>query len=446
MTTTAWLAAGIFLAAYVLIALEKVDKTKVALAGGALMILLGVIDQRTAFHGTHEVEGIDWNTIFLLMGMMIIVNITRRTGLFEWVAIRTAKLGRGRPIPILLGMTLSTAVLSALLDNVTTVLLIAPTVIVIYEALELDPVPFLICVILASNIGGTATLIGDPPNIIIASAANITFAEFIVVNGPIMLLAFLVFAGTLWLVMGRRFSAPEEARLRVMQFDESRALTDTRLLTRCLIVIALVLVGFGLHGALHLQPATIALAGAALLLLLHPEGPRETLEEIEWPTIFFFIGLFIMVGGLVKVGVVKALGDGMIDVTQGNIAALTLVVLWFSAFASGIIDNIPFVATMAALLKVVAGDLAPAGAEVTHTAAELIRHETIMPVWWALSLGACLGGNLTLIGASANVVVSGISSRSGHPIGFMRFMKYGVPMTLVHLGMSTIYLWLRFLR
>ncbi len=446
MTATAWLAAAIFVAAYVLIALEKVDKTKIALAGAALMILLGVIDQHTAFHGAHGVEGIDWNTIFLLMGMMIIVNITRRTGLFEWVAIRTAKLGRGRPIPILIGMTISTALLSAALDNVTTVLLIAPTVIVIYEALELDPVPFLICVILASNIGGTATLIGDPPNIIIASAANITFVEFIVVNGPIILLAFLVFAGVLWLVMGRRFSAPEEARLRVMQFDEARALTDRRLLRRCLVVIAVVLVGFSVHGALHLEPATIALGGAALLLLLHPEGPRETLEEIEWPTIFFFIGLFIMVGGLVKVGVVKALGDGMIGVTQGNIAALTVVVLWFSAFASGIIDNIPFVATMAALLKVVASDLAPAGAEATHTAAELIRHDAIMPVWWALSLGACLGGNITLIGASANVVVSGIASRSGHPIGFVRFLKYGVPITLVHLGLCTVYLWLRFLR
>ncbi len=446
MTATAWLAAAIFVAAYVLIALEKVDKTKIALAGAALMILLGVIDQHTAFHGAQGVEGIDWNTIFLLMGMMIIVNITRRTGLFEWVAIRTAKLGRGRPIPILIGMTISTALLSAALDNVTTVLLIAPTVIVIYEALELDPVPFLICVILASNIGGTATLIGDPPNIIIASAANITFVEFIVVNGPIILLAFLVFAGVLWLVMGRRFSAPEEARLRVMQFDEARALTDRRLLRRCLVVIAVVLVGFSVHGALHLEPATIALGGAALLLLLHPEGPRETLEEIEWPTIFFFIGLFIMVGGLVKVGVVKALGDGMIGVTQGNIAALTVVVLWFSAFASGIIDNIPFVATMAALLKVVASDLAPAGAEATHTAAELIRHDAIMPVWWALSLGACLGGNITLIGASANVVVSGIASRSGHPIGFVRFLKYGVPITLVHLGLCTVYLWLRFLR
>ncbi len=442
MTTAAWLATGIFVAVYALIASEKVDKTKLALAGAALMILLGLIDQRTAFHGTREVEGIDWNTIFLLMGMMIIVNVTRRTGLFEWVAIKTAKLGRGRPIPILLGMTLSTAVLSALLDNVTTVLLIAPTVIVIYEALELDPVPFLIFVILASNIGGTATLVGDPPNIIIASAAGITFMEFIYVNGPIILVLFLIFTGFIWLVMGKRFSVAEEQRLRVMQFDESRALTDIALLKRCLFVIGLVLVGFVAHGALHLEPATIALAGAALIMLLHPDGPRETLEEIEWPTIFFFIGLFIMVGGLVKVGVVATLGHGMIGVTQGNMLALTMVMLWFSAIASGLIDNIPFVATMAALLRVVAGDLVPDAAG--QTAAELVRHDAIMPVWWALSLGACLGGNITLIGASANVVVAGIASRSGHPIGFGRFLKYGLPMTLGFLVLCTAYLWLRF--
>ncbi|MGD9498514.1 MAG: SLC13 family permease [Armatimonadota bacterium] len=446
MSATAWLATAIFVAAYALIASERLDKTKVALAGAALMILLGIIDQHTAFHGTHEVEGIDWNTIFLLMGMMIIVNITRRTGLFEWVAIKTAKLGRGRPIPILIGMCLSTALLSAALDNVTTVLLIAPTVIVIYEALELDPVPFLIFVILASNIGGTATLIGDPPNIIIASAANITFMEFIYVNVPIIALVFPVFVASIELLLGKRFSVPEEARIRVMQFDESRALTDIPLLRRCLVVIVLVLLGFGVHGALHLEPATIALAGAALIMILHPEGPRETLEEIEWPTIFFFIGLFIMVGGLVQVGVVAALGHGMIDLTGGNLLALTMVVLWFSAFASGVIDNIPFVATMAALLRVVAGDLAPEGAVATHTAAELIRHGAIMPVWWALSLGACLGGNMTLIGASANVVVSGIAARSGHPISFMRFLKWGLPMTLVHLGLCALYLWVRFYR
>jgi len=444
MTAAAWIAASIFVVVYILIASERVDKTKIALAGGALMIILGVVDQHTAFHGSDAVEGIDWNTLFLLMGMMIIVNVTRHTGLFEWLAIKTAKAGRGRPVPILVGMTIVTAVLSALLDNVTTVLLIAPTIIVIYEALELDPVPFLIFAILASNIGGTATLVGDPPNIMIASAAGFSFMDFIYMDAPVVAIIFVAFVGGLLLWMGRRYSVSEEQRERVMQFDESRAITDHRLLWRCLVVIGLVFVGFAIHGAVGLEPATIALGGAALILLLHPEGPRETLEEIEWPTIFFFIGLFIMVSGLVKVGVVESMGRGMIDVTQGNTLALTMVVLWFSAIASGIIDNIPFVATMTALLKVVAHDLHPDPTGLA--AADIITHPGVLPVWWALSLGACLGGNMTLIGASANVVVAGISSRSGHPIGFLRFMKYGVPMTLMSLAISTVYLYFRFFR
>ena len=442
MTAAAWIAASIFVVVYILIASERVDKTKIALAGGALMIILGVVDQHTAFHGSDAVEGIDWNTLFLLMGMMIIVNVTRHTGLFEWLAIKTAKAGRGRPVPILVGMTIVTAVLSALLDNVTTVLLIAPTIIVIYEALELDPVPFLIFAILASNIGGTATLVGDPPNIMIASAAGFSFMDFIYMDAPVVAVIFVAFVGGLLLWMGRRYHVSEEQRERVMQFDESRAITDHRLLWRCLVVIGLVFVGFAIHGAVGLEPATIALGGAALILLLHPEGPREILEEIEWPTIFFFIGLFIMVAGLVKVGVVETMGRGMIDLTHGNTLALTMVVLWFSAFASGVIDNIPFVATMTALLKVVAHDLHPDPTGLA--AADIITHPGVLPVWWALSLGACLGGNMTLIGASANVVVAGISSRSGHPIGFLRFMKYGVPMTIMSLAISSVYLYFRF--
>jgi len=429
----------------VLIATERVDKTKIALAGSALMILMGVIDQHSAFHGHGEVEGIDWNTLFLLMGMMIIVNVTRHTGLFEWLAIRTAKTAKGRPIAILIGMTLTTAVLSAMLDNVTTVLLMAPTVILIYEALELDPVPFLVFVILASNIGGTATLVGDPPNIMIASAAGLSFVDFLVVDAPAVGIIYVLFAGIILLWMGRRYQVSEEHRSRVMQFDESRAITDPKLLRRCLMVIGLVLGGFAIHGAVGLEPATIALAGAALIMLLHPEGPRETLEEIEWPTIFFFIGLFIMVSGLVNVGVVGALGRGMVHLTGGSTLALTMVVLWFSAIASGIIDNIPFVATMSALLKIVAHDLHPDPASA-GSVQEIITHETILPVWWALSLGACLGGNMTLIGASANVVVAGIASRSGHPIGFIRFLKYGIPMTLMSLVVSTVYLWVVFFR
>jgi Na+/H+ antiporter NhaD/arsenite permease-like protein len=443
MTSLGYLAAGIFVAAYVLIASDKVNKTKVALAGGALMIIVGVVDQHTAFHGHEEVEGIDWNTIFLLMGMMIIVNITRRTGLFEWVAIKTAKMGRGRPVPILIGMTVATAVLSALLDNVTTVLLIVPTIIVIYEALELDPVPFIIFVIMASNIGGSLTLVGHPPNIMIGSTAGFDFMDFININGPFVLVIFGMLAAIMWWGLGSRVSVSDEQRMRIMQFDETRAITDRRLLWRCLGVMGLVFVGFGVHGAVGLEPATIALGGAALLLLLHPEDPREPLEEIEWPTLFFFIGLFIMVAGLTDTGVVKAVGMGMISITEGNLFALTVLVLVVTAIASALMDNIPFVATMTALLRVVAPELHPDPAAAA-TMYDLLQHESILPIWWALSLGAGLGGNLALIGASPNVVAAGIAKRSGHEVGFVRFLKYGVPITAPMIVMAAGYLYLRF--
>lgn len=445
MTSLGYLAAAIFVAAYVLIASDRVDKTKVALAGGALMIIVGVVDQHTAFHGHGEVEGIDWNTIFLLMGMMIIVNITRRTGLFEWVAIKTAKLGKGRPLPILIGMTVSTALLSALLDNVTTVLLIVPTIIVIYEALDLDPVPYVIFVIMASNIGGSLTLVGHPPNIMIASTAGFDFMDFIRINGPFVAIIFAMLIGAMWWVVGRNGKVSEEERTRIMQFDETRAITDRPLLWRCLGVMGLVFVGFGIHGMVGLEPATIALAGAAALLLLHREGPREALEEIEWPTIFFFIGLFIMVAGLTDTGVVKSIGMGMVNATEGNLFALTVLVLVVTAIASALMDNIPFVATMTALLRVIAPELHPDPASAA-TMFELLQHESILPIWWALSLGAGLGGNLALIGASPNVVAAGISKRSGHPVGFVQFLKYGVPITAPMVVMAAGYLFLVFFR
>ncbi len=452
MTVAAYIASAIFIVVYALIASEKVDKTKAALAGGALMMLVGLVDQHTAFHGSmhvvrgleQHVEGIDWNTIFLLIGMMIIVNVTRHTGVFEWVAIKTAKRAHGRPIPILIGLAIATAGVSALLDNVTTVLLIAPAVILIYEALEVDPVPFLILIIMASNIGGTATLVGDPPNIMIASTAKLSFMDFLSVNGPIILIIFVAFALTIRFGWGRRMQVTDEQRHRIMEFDETRAITNYKLLWRCLFVIGLVLVGFVLHARLGLEPATVALSGAALIMLLHPEGPHDTLRDVEWPTIFFFIGLFIMVSGLVKVGVIAALGQGLINLTAGNPMALTMAVLGFSAVASAIIDNIPFVATMTALLSVVAAQLHPeAGAPGSL---EVLQHAGVLPIWWALSLGAGLGGNMTLIGASPNVVVSGIAKRAGHTITFKRFLKYGVPLTLQYLVISALYLWFRFFR
>jgi Na+/H+ antiporter NhaD/arsenite permease-like protein len=445
MTPTAYLAAGIFVVAYILIASDKFDKTKIAIAGGALMIIVGVIDQHTAFHGSDAVEGIDWNTIFLLMGMMIIVNITRRTGLFEWVAIKTAKLGRGRPIPILIGMTISTALLSALLDNVTTVLLIVPTIIVIYEALELDPVPYIIFAIMASNIGGSLTLVGHPPNIMIASTAGFDFMDFIRINGPFVLIIFLMLVGVMRWGLGRKAQVSDEQRARIMQFDETRAITDHRLLWRCIGVMAVVFIGFGIHGMVGLEPATIALAGAAMLLLLHPEDPREPLEEIEWPTLFFFIGLFIMVGGLTETGVVGAVGMAMVNATEGNLYALTVLVLVVTAVASALMDNIPFVATMTALLRVVAPALHP-DPDSAANMFELLQHESILPIWWALSLGAGLGGNLALIGASPNVVAAGISKRSGHPVGFVRFTKYGLLITTPMIVLAAGYLWWVFFR
>lgn len=443
MTVTGWIAAGIFAVAYVLIASDRLDKTKVALAGAALMIIVGIVDQHTAFHGREEVEGIDWNTIFLLVGMMIIVNITRRTGLFEWVAIKTAKIGRGRPILILIGMTTATALLSAFLDNVTTVLLMVPTVIVIYEALELDPVPFVIFAIMASNLGGSLTLIGHPPNIMIASTAGFQFMDFLRINGPFVGAVFLIFIGMMWWGLGRRISVTDEDRARIMDFDETRAITDAPLLWRCLFVMGLVFTGFTVHGALHLEPATIALAGAALLLLLHPEDPREVLEEIEWPTLFFFIGLFIMVAGLTETGVVRALGMGMVNITDGSLFGLTILVLLVTAVASALMDNIPFVATMTALLRAIAPELHPDPASAA-TAVDLLQHESILPIWWALSLGAGLGGNLALIGASPNVVAAGVSKRAGHPVSFIRFLKYGVVVTVPMIVLAVGYLWLRF--
>ena len=432
----------VFVVAYTLIATERLHKTTVALGGAMVMLVVGLITQQEAFHGRGEVTGVDWNTIFLLIGMMIIVNIMRHTGVFEWIAIKSAKLARGEPVAVMLMLALVTALLSAALDNVTTVLLIAPVALLICQSLEMDVVPTLILVVLASNIGGTATLIGDPPNIMIGSSARLTFLDFLKVDGLAILATLTAFALTIKLVMGRRTRVTAEQRRRVMEFDEAKAITNLPLLRRAVLVTGLTLLGFFFHGWLGLEPATIALAGAALMMLLHHEGPEEALREVEWPTIFFFVGLFIMVGTLVKVGVVGMLGEGMLGLTRGNPAAMTMLVLWFSAIASGIVDNIPFVATMTALIHGLARTMHPEAADFLAAA----HAPDVYPLWWALSLGACLGGNFTLVGASANVVVAGLAGRAGHPISFARFMKYGIPITLQGLVISSVWLWFLFLR
>ncbi len=446
MTFSQILAVVIFAVAYILIATNLIEKTRVALAGAALMLVFKLVDQHTAFHGTETVHGIDWNTIFLLMGMMVIVGVTRHTGLLQWIAIRTAKLVRGSPVGMIMAFSAVTAVLSAFLDNVTTVLIIAPMILLICDDLEIDPVPYLISIVLASNIGGTATLIGDPPNIMIGSAAKLNFMDFIRYDTPPAAIVLVLFLAMLWVGLGPRLKVRKEARDRVLELDEREALRDPVLLRKCLAVFALVLVGFVVHGPLHLEPGTIALAGAALLLLLigrtspDPDQPDDYhwYHEIEWPTIFFFIGLFIMVSALANLGILEALGHWVAELAGGNMLAMTMILLWFSGLAVAVVNNVAFVAPMNAILLQLHNEMFP-GMDNPHD-------PTFMPLWWALSLGACLGANLTPIATAANVVVMNIGERNNHHISFRRFFKYSIPVVTMSLIVSTIYLWLVFFR
>jgi Na+/H+ antiporter NhaD/arsenite permease-like protein len=436
------LTTAIFLVAYALLASEQIHQTTVALAAAVFMLLIGLIQQEEAFHGTEAIAGVDWNTIFLLIGMMIVINITRHTGLFQWLAIRAAKIARGEAVAVIIMISLVTAALSAVLDNVTTVLLIAPVTLLMCKSLNIDAVPPLIFVILSSNIGGTATLIGDPPNIMIGSAARLGFVDFLKVDGPVIIVVMAAYLATVWIGMRGRLHVTPEQRAKVMAFDESKAITNRRLLKRSLTVIGITLVGFSLHGPLHLEPATIALAGAALMMLMHSEGPEEALREVEWSTIFFFIGLFIMVSALVKVGVVGMMGDGVLALTKNNVPAMTMLILWLSAVASGIVGSVPFVATGTVLVHGIAATLHP---EAT-TFFEAAHAPDVLPLWWAMSLGACLGGNFTLIGSAANLVVAGVLTQAEQPVSFIRFMKYSVPITIQGLAISSVWLWLLFLR
>jgi Na+/H+ antiporter NhaD/arsenite permease-like protein len=428
----------IFVLAYVLIVSERIHKTIIALTGAAIMIVLGIITQEEAFNSIEF--GVDWNVIFLLLAMMVIINIMRPTGVFEYIAIRSAKLARGRPFRIMAIFSIVTAFLSAFLDNVTTVLLIAPVTLLICQALEIDAVPYLITEAIASNIGGTATLIGDPPNIMIASKADLTFIDFIFNLSPVVIVILAVYVLTLWLVFGKRLSVREELRLRVMAMDENEAIRDKRLLIKSLVVIILTMTGFVFHGMLHMEPATIALSGAALLLLISgTENPHKLFAEVEWSTLFFFIGLFIIIGAIVKVGLIKWLSVKLLMLTQGNLFGTSMAVLWFSAFASAFVDNIPYVATMNPLIINMAKQLWP---DLTGSA--LLHNPGLMPVWWSLALGACLGGNGTAIGASANVIVVGIAEKMDRPISFARFMLYGMPLMIESVIISMLYIWLRY--
>lgn len=417
------LALVIFIASYAIIISEKIHRTVVALAGGVLMILLGVINQELA------IEGIDFNTLGLLIGMMVIVGIAKDSGMFQYVAVLASKIAKGKPVAIFLLLGLITALFSAFLDNVTTVLLLVPVTFVIANNLKLNPIPFLVAEILLSNIGGTATLIGDPPNILIGSAAGLSFNDFLFNLAPVIAIIVIVTLGMLYLWYGKTMHVSEADRKNIMRFNPKDAITDKKLLIKSLFVISIVIVGFVLHSVLHLEAATIALGGAALLLLLTMTDPEDHLKHVEWTTIFFFIGLFVLVVGLEKVGAINILAEKLLEVTGGNMTIMTLSILWGSAIFSAVVDNIPFVATMIPLIK----DIGSIGGL------------TLGPLWWALALGADIGGNATLVGASANVVVSGMAQKEGHKIGFLSYMKVAVPLTIVALIICTIYMYVRYL-
>ncbi|MBI4968322.1 MAG: ArsB/NhaD family transporter [Rhodospirillales bacterium] len=429
-----WVSTLMLLATYVIIMTEKINRAIVALLGAGAMILLGVLNQEAA------IRGVDFNTIALLTGMMIIVAVTRKCGVFQYVAIWSAKKAKADPAGILLMLQIVTAVFSAFLDNVTTVLLIVPVTLVICEELKIKPYPVLVAEIFASNIGGTATLIGDPPNIIIGSATGLTFNDFVVNLSPVIVVIQLVTCLIFHLLWGRTMKAAPEDRARVMAFNENEAITDRLLLKQALFVLALVILAFVLARFLHLEPGTIAMFGAALLMLLHVLGkPAEEQShsvhgifgEVEWITIFFFVGLFMVVYGVETAGVLKMLAEKLIALTGGDLKVTALSILWASAILSAIVDNIPFVATMIPLIK----NMAP-----TFGGAD-----GLLPLWWALSLGACLGGNGTLIGASANLTVAGMAERAGIRFSFIEYTKIAFPIMLVSIVISTGYVWWRYL-
>lgn len=417
----------IFVCAYVLLVTEKVHRTAVALGGAALMLLFQLTNAESAFFS--EGSGIEWNVIFLLLGMMMIVSVLRHTGIFEYIAIWAAKRTRGRPYPLMVMLCVLTAAASALLDNVTTILLIAPVTFLVCERLGLRPAPYLIAEVMASNIGGAATLVGDPPNIIIAARGDLSFNDFLVHMTPIVVILMVAFCLLCRWLFRREFIYDAERAESVMRLNEREAITNPRLLIKALAVLTLVVLAFVLHPVLHYEPSVVALLGAGLLLLITEIDVSEALQEVEWATLAFFGGLFIMVGALVEAGVIGRVAEAVADATDGRLGLATMVLLGGSAVLSAIIDNIPYVATMSPI--------------VAELVAQQDGDATVF--WWALALGSDLGGNATAIGASANVVALGIAARQGHPIGFWEFTKYGLVVTAVTVTLCIPYLWLRYL-
>jgi Na+/H+ antiporter NhaD/arsenite permease-like protein len=429
-----WVSTILFVATYAVVVSERVNRAIVAGLGAGLMVTTGVLNQQQA------VAGVDFNTLGLLTGMMVLVAITRRCGVFQYVAIWSAKKVEARPWGILLMFSVVTAVFSAFLDNVTTVLLIAPITLLVTEELKVNPYPYLFAEIFSSNIGGSATLIGDPPNIMIGSAVGLTFNDFLLNLAPIIPVIMLATLFVIYLIWGRGLKASDEARHRIMQFREREAITDARLMKQSLSVLALVVVGFIFAHPLHLEPATIAMFGAGLLLLItnlgrdaeeQTEDVHGSFGEVEWVTIFFFVGLFIVVAGIEHAGLLNMLANWVVDFTGGDMKITALMILWVSAVASAVVDNIPFVATMIPMIESMASTFGGA--------------DNLEPLWWSLALGACLGGNGSLVGASANLIVAGFAERAGHRIRFLPFMLVAFPLMLLSIVIATFYIYFRYL-
>lgn len=423
MTNQMILASVIFIATYCLIISGKISDMVAAFLGAILMLLLGMTNQELA------IEAIDFNTIGLLIGMMIIVNITKRTGVFQYIAILLAKKARGSSWMIMVFLGIFTAMASAILDNVTTVLLVVPVTLAITETLEITPIPFLMLEILLSNIGGTASLIGDPPNIMIGSSNNLGFMDFILNLGPIVIIIFVVTMILYYFLYGKKLKVDPKLAEKILSFDEKKAISDKKLLFKSLLILFLTISGFTVHQFLQLEAATIAISGAMILLLISGIEPQAILQEIEWSTIFFFAGLFILVSALEHLGIIELIAKWVLNCTKGDVAMTALMILWVSAFASSFINNIPYVATMIPMIQ----------------ALGRLTDMNITPIWWALALGACLGGNGTLVGASANVIVAGIAEKDNNRIGFFNYMKLGMPMMIISMILSSIYIYLRYL-
>jgi Na+/H+ antiporter NhaD/arsenite permease-like protein len=411
----------LFAGVLAVIASERVDRTKVALLGAVVLLLTQTIDQHQA------IEAIDWNTLGLLAGMMLMVKVTEPTGVYNWLAIKAGHLSGGRPLWVVVSLAGTTALLSAFLDNLTTVLLMVPITFLLADALDIDPVPLVVIEILVSNIGGTATLIGDPPNILIAGATDLSFMAFVANLAPIAAVTFAAVTGGLYLVFRRQLRVAPEARARVMELDARRSIEDMDELKRTVPVLVGTILLFFVHQALHIEPATVALTGATVMLFVTRQRLEDTLAGIEWPTLFFFIGLFVMVGALEETGAIDEVAQGIANLTDGDRTAELLGIAWVSALGSGLVDNIPFTAAMIPVVESLQGD------------------DGDDAYWWALALGACFGGNATLVAAAANVAAAGMAARAGRPIGFLYFARIGVPVTLLSMVLATAYIALRYL-